>query len=160
MFQAMSGALKRRIKQTTDFDSPAVEAMLNLLVAADFVRKQLDCLCGKYNLTNGQYNVLRILRGVYPEGHPRCEIAARMLERSPDVTRLVDRLEAGGLAARDRASEDRRLAVTRITEKGLRLLEEMQAEADSTDAFLADRISEKDCLALSRICEKIYSEDD
>ncbi len=156
----MSETLKRRIKQTADFESIEMEAMLDLLVAADFLRKRLKGVFQQYGLTNGQYNVLRILRGAHPEGHPRCEIAVRMIERSPDVTRLVDRLEENGLVVRDRAAEDLRIALTRITEKGVRLLNKIDAETTQGDYFPDDRISEEDCRELSRICEKIYSEDD
>jgi DNA-binding MarR family transcriptional regulator len=118
----MGEALKRRIKQTADFANPAQEAMLNLMVAADYVHTRLERVCLKFGVTRPQYNVLRILRGVHPDGHSRAEIAARLLSSAPDVTRLVDRLQAQGLVERDRMEEDRRLRIARITGNGLRLL--------------------------------------
>lgn len=156
----MGEALKKRIKQTADFASPAEEAILNLMVAADHVRSRFDRVCSDFRLTHGQYNVLRILRGVYPEGHPRCEIAARMLEKAPDVTRLVDRLEAQGLVERDRSGEDRRLSLTRITKKGLSLLEEMDSTFEQVGRYFSERVSRRDCRELTRICEGIYAEDE
>lgn len=156
----MGEALKRRIKQTAGFESPAAEAMLNLMVAADHVRARLDCACAGFGVTHGQYNVLRILRGVHPEGHPRCEIAARMLEKAPDVTRLVDRLEAQGLAERVRSEADRRLSLTRITPKGLELLERMEAPMNETGRYFSERVSRSDCRELSRICEGLYGEEE
>jgi len=122
----MGEALKRRIKQTADFANPAQEAMLNLIVAADYVSVRLERACAEFGITRPQYNVLRILRGAHPGGHPRAEISARLLANAPDVTRLVDRLQAQGLVERDRVEEDRRLSVARITRKGLRLLDQMQ----------------------------------
>jgi DNA-binding MarR family transcriptional regulator len=156
----MGEALKKRIKQTADFASPAEEAMLNLMVAADHVRSRLDRVCAESGLTHGQYNVLRILRGVYPEGHPRCEIAARMLEKAPDVTRLVDRLEAQGLVERERSEEDRRLSVTRITKKGLGVLDKMDSALGEIKRYVGERVSRRDCRELSRICEGLYAEDE
>ena len=155
----MGDVLKRRIKQTAAYSSPAEEALLNLMVAADHVRGHFDRVCADFKITHGQYNVLRILRGVHPEGHPRCEIAARMLEKAPDVTRLVDRLEAQGLVERDRSGEDRRLSITRITKKGLALLEEMDAALEQANRYFSERVSRRDCRELTRICEGLYAED-
>ncbi|HEY0547058.1 MAG TPA: MarR family transcriptional regulator [Pyrinomonadaceae bacterium] len=154
----MGDALKKRIKQATDFDSPAEEAVLNLLVAADHVRGRLESACADFGITPGQYNVLRILRGAHPEGHPRCEIAARLIENAPDVTRLVDRLQAQGLVSRDRSAEDRRLSLTRITRKGVHLLERMEPVMEEASRYFKERVSRRDCRELTRICEGIYAE--
>jgi DNA-binding MarR family transcriptional regulator len=154
----MGEALKRRIKQAADFANPAQEAMLNLIVAADYVHARLERACAEFGVTRPQYNVLRILRGVHPAGHPRAEIAARLLASAPDVTRLVDRLQAQGLVERDRVKEDRRLSITRITRKGLRLLDEMQPHISAEHERFGRRVSPRECLELSRICEAIYDE--
>ena len=156
----MGDALKKRIKQTADFSSPVEEALLNLMVAADHARSRLESVCARFGITPGQYNVLRILRGAHPKGHPRCEIAARLIEKAPDVTRLVNRLEAQGLAERDRSEEDRRLSLTRITKKGLELLGKMNSVMEETDRYFSERISRRDCRELTRICEGIYAEDE
>jgi DNA-binding MarR family transcriptional regulator len=156
----MGDALKKRIKQTADFESPVEEAMLNLMVAADHVRARLDRVCADFRITTGQYNVLRILRGAHPNGHPRCEIAARLIEKAPDVTRLVDRLETQGLVERDRSEEDRRLSLTRITKKGLGVLDKMDNALAETNRYFSERVSRRDCRELSRICEGLYAEDE
>src|SRR5512138_1721666 len=103
----MGEVLRRRLQQR-HFDSPLHEAILNVVVAANYIRDCNDRTLARYGLTSPQYNVLRILRGAYPDGHPRCEIAARMLDRAPDVTRIIDRLAEKGLVERDRSSTDRR----------------------------------------------------
>ena len=154
----MGEALKRRIKQAADFANPAQEAMLNLIVAADYVHARLERVCAGFGITRPQYNVLRILRGVHPAGHPRSEIAARLLASAPDVTRLVDRLQGRGLVERDRVEEDRRLSITRITKKGLRLLDEMQPHISAEHERFSSKVLRRDCLELSRICEAIYDE--
>ena len=155
----MGEALKRRIKQKADFENPAQEATLNLIVAADYVCMRLERVCAGFGITRPQYNVLRILRGVHPGGHPRGEIGARLLASAPDVTRLVDRLEAQGLVERERVKEDRRLSITRITRKGLRLLEEIHPHIAEEHERFSQKVSRRDCLELSRICETIYDEE-
>ncbi|MBV8202771.1 MAG: MarR family transcriptional regulator, partial [Acidobacteria bacterium] len=107
-------------------------------------------------LSASQYNVLRILRGVHPEGHPRCEIARRMIERAPDVTRLIDRLEKRGWVERDRSPRDRRLSISRITPSGLELLERIGPRLEQAQREFAERVPPDDCRELSRICEAIY----
>ena len=79
-----------------------------------------------HGITATQYNVLRILRGAEPAGLCRNELRDRMLTRMPDVTRLLDRMEDAKLVARARDSEDRRMVSTRITPRGLRLLDELE----------------------------------
>lgn len=155
----MGEALKKRLKQAR-FESPTQEAMLNLLVAASHVREQLDRVCSEFGITHGQYNVLRILRGAHPGGYPRCEIACRMLEKAPDVTRLVDRLQQQGFVERRESEEDRRLSVTRITKKGLDLLDRMAPRIEEVHNYFADRVSLRDRHELSRICEGLYAADE
>lgn len=154
----MGDVLKRRIKQPR-FDSPAQEAMLNLLVAAGHVRQLVEEACAAADLTHGQYNALRILRGAHPKGYPRCEVAARMVERAPDVTRLIDRLEKRGLVERARVPEDRRLSITRITRAGLDLLKRVDPHIHDIQRQFGSRVPARDLRELSRICEAIYGEE-
>lgn len=113
--------LKDEIKKRKPFDSLEQEAMLNLQRTADMVARDAEALLKPHALSATAYNVLRILRG---EGAPlSCgEIAARMITRDPDTTRLLDRIELRGLIARARDSRDRRIVCTRITDAGLDLL--------------------------------------
>lgn len=154
----MSEVLKKRIKQSADFESPVNQAILNLMVATDYVRGLSERICTEFSITPAQYNVLRILRGAGYSGHPRYEITERMVERAPDVTRLTDRLEKQGLVARDCCSEDKRRSITRITDKGLSLLDEMQSKVDEMTVHLSEKASLPEWIALSGICEKIYEE--
>lgn len=152
----MGRILKDRIKQER-FESPAQEALLNLLVAAGHVRQMVDEVCERRGITRAQYNALRILRGAHPNGYPRGDIAARLLERAPDVTRLIDRLERRGLVERVRSGTDRRLSITRITRAGLALLKKTDPGVRSVQNPLRARLSTRDLAELSRICERIYS---
>jgi len=78
-----------------------------------------------YGISPTQYNALRILRGAAEDGLACSEIAERMLNRDPDITRLLDRLVKRGLARRGRDKRDRRVITTRITDAGLGLLTEI-----------------------------------
>ena len=120
----MGEILKKRLKQNK-FSSPTQEALLNLLVASAHVAGLLDAACGEFGISQQQYNILRILRGVHPEGYPCGEIAVRMLDRAPDVTRRIDGLVKLGLVERERLEDDRRVVITKITDDGLKLLQRM-----------------------------------
>lgn len=154
----MTEALKRRLKQTR-FASPQQEALLSVAVAAGTLNDLVDQVCERHGLTRSQYNVLRILRGVHPEGHSRCEVAQRMVERAPDVTRLVDRLQDRGLVRRTRGGNDQRQAIARITAKGLRLLETIQPELEAHTNARLRKLSDKDCHELSRLCALIFEDE-
>ncbi len=151
----MTEALSRRLKQAR-FTSAHQEALLSLAVAAGAINDMVDAVCEKHGLTRPQYNVLRILRGVYPEGHPRCEIAQRMVERAPDVTRLVDRLQTQGLVRRNRSGQDQRQAITRITPRGLKLLEAIQPDLEQKTELLMRDLGDKESHELSRLCALIF----
>src|SRR4051794_4256717 len=106
---SISGAmgLKDEIKKRNAFKHPEEEALLNLVRTATALSSEFEQLFKRCGLSEPQYNVLRILRGVGAEGLPSTEIGGRMVTRVPDVTRLVDRLEAAGLCERCRTPEDR-----------------------------------------------------
>ena len=117
----------------------AVEtAFVGLLVMAERLNQLLEKACGARGLTHTQYNVLRILRGARPDGHPRVEITKRLIHKAPDVTRLLDRLERQGLIEREWSRVNRRHSVARITIKGLKLLDTVDPELNRLrDEFLA-----------------------
>lgn len=126
------------------------------MVAANYVRAQSERVVHAHGITLPQYNVLRILRGVHPDGHPRYEIAARMLDRAPDVTRIIDRLMEKGFVERVRGESDRRHSVTRITRDGLTLLEEIDPEMKRAFEPMEARLTQREARELSRLCERLY----
>src|SRR5262245_24239738 len=97
---AMVGQLRTEILQQQPFDSLEQEALLNLLRTADVCMQRITAVLKPFKLSHSQYNVLRILRGAGPDGLPCQEVAERMISRDPDITRLLDRLEARGLVKR------------------------------------------------------------
>src|SRR5258705_11340872 len=104
----MAGVVARELKQHSAFASGEQEIPLGLLIAsARLVEPWEKFLKAHANLTNNQYNVLRILRGSHPTRLACSDIADRMIARDPDITRLVDRLSRRGLVARVRGRQDR-----------------------------------------------------
>jgi len=118
-------SLREEIKQTRPFRSLAEEAYLNVVRTAEVLHHLVAEVFQGHGITPTQYNVLRILRGAGPAGLPCGAIGERMINRDPDVTRLLDRLVAQGLAERTRNEDDRRVVVVTVTEAGRRLLAEL-----------------------------------
>lgn len=136
-------------------DDPVVEGMLNLLVTSAALNQKAETEYARFGLTSSGYNVLRILRGS-PEGLARGEIAQRLVNPSPDVTRLIDRLARRGLVRRQRGRTDRRLSLTRITAKGIALMDEAEEANRAQRAALVSRLSADEWRQLSEFCERIY----
>lgn len=108
------------------FDSPEQEAFLGLWRTYDRLRALEDELFGRFDLTPQQYNALRLLRGEHPDKLRTLDLAARLVSRAPDITRLLDKLEQRGLIARDRPADNRRVVRIGITAAGIALLEELR----------------------------------
>jgi len=121
----MTGRVQREIKPRKPFHRVEDEAFVNIQRTADALMQGLATALKPTGLSPTQYNVLRILRGAEPDGLACRGIADRMITRDPDITRLLDRLEDRGLVARSRDREDRRVITTRISDKGLRLLKDL-----------------------------------
>src|ERR1700694_935671 len=107
--------VQEEIRQTRPFSSPSEEGVVALARTADLMRRSLTRVIEPHGITLQQYNVLRILRGAGEEGLPTLVIGERMIEQTPGVTRLLDRLEAKGLVARCRGESDRRQVFCRLT---------------------------------------------
>jgi len=131
-------------------------ALVALFKAADRVQAFLASVVEPHGITVQQYNVLRILRGAEPTGLPTLTIADRMIERAPGITRMIDRLEARRLVARERRSDDRRCVHCRISAEGLELLRRLDRPVLQGDeiAFAKLTAAERAQLTalLGRVC--------
>jgi DNA-binding MarR family transcriptional regulator len=114
--------LREEIRQSKPFESSAQEAILELYRTTDQLQRRFSKLIEPYGISLQQYNVLRILRGAGKQGTPTLEIADRMIEQTPGITRLLDKLEKKGMVRRERRPEDRRQVLCWITKEGLDLL--------------------------------------
>ncbi len=103
------------------------EAAVSLLRTHDYLRRFCSGVFEENGVTTQQYNVLRILRGAGPGGLPTLDIVERMIEQTPGITRLLDRLEEKKLVRRERLSDDRRQVFCYVTDKGRELLSSMEA---------------------------------
>jgi DNA-binding MarR family transcriptional regulator len=121
----MTSRLQAEIKQNKPFASLEHEAALGLLRTAAIIEHSNDETLRPFGITGTQFNVLRILRGAGPDGLCGREIGERMINRVPDVPRLLDRLEKAEMISRVRDRDDRRHVSARITPKGKELLEEI-----------------------------------
>ena len=127
------------------------EAVVSMLQATAYVRRFGARVFDQHDITSQQYNVLRILRGAGPVGLPTLDIAERMIERTPGITRLLDRLEAKKLVRRERPSDDRRQVFCYVTRAGLDLLGELDAPLKSQANEALRRLSDSDLDELIRL---------
>lgn len=148
-------SLQCEIRQTRPFRSKGHEATLGILRTADLIRRRLTEVIEPHGVTMQQYNVLRILRGAGEEPLPTLEIADRMIEQTPGITRLLDRLEAKSLVARERCPHDRRLVHCRITPDGLELLERMDDAVHAADDEMVEMLSAAELDALTGMLDRV-----
>jgi DNA-binding MarR family transcriptional regulator len=146
--------IRERLQQRR-FHSVAEEAVVGLMVAADHLDRSVAPIWKRHEITADQYNVLRILRGVYPGGHPRNEVARRMIHRAPDVTRMLDRLVRRGLVARVRNADDRRESVATITKAGLALLERIDPDLLAVQKAVTAPLTDPKLRQLVRLCDAL-----
>lgn len=121
----MAGRPQRARKQSRPRPGLEHRVFLNLLRASAALLRGVEETLKPVGVSHNQYNVLRILRGAGPAGLACCEVAERMLTRDPDITRLLDRLEARGLVTRSREGGDRRVITSRISPEGQRILKKL-----------------------------------
>ncbi len=151
----MAGAnLRHELKKKRPFDAPDQEAMLNLVRTNDQLQIRFARLFREYSLTPSQYNILRILRG---EGKPLpiLEIASRTVTVVPGITGLVDRLEQAELVQRERCEQDRRIIFVALTDKGAKVLAELDEPLLTLHKQLMGHLSTTELKELSRLLEKV-----
>ena len=126
MVSAKNASLATALKQTRPFVSLEQEVYLSLLRTTSELSHAVDQFFRPFGITSSQYNVLRILRGAGADGLCRNEISERMVTATPDMSRLLDRMEKAGWVTRERAEDDRRQVSTYITKSGMKLLERLE----------------------------------
>jgi len=147
--------LQQEIKQSKPFRSTAQEATLGLLRTTDLLRRRMAALIEPHGITGQQYNVLRILRGAGSDGLPTLEIAERMIEQAPGITRLLDRLETKRLVHRERCPEDRRQVTCRITASGLTLLSRLDEVVNGAEEKFLNDLTHAEQKQLIRLLDRV-----
>jgi len=140
--------------QQPKFRNPQQKAAINLIYTLSWMKDKTKCIFEAEDITSQQFNILRILRGSFPQPLSTLQIRERMLEKMSDTSRIVDRLIAKGLVKKIICKNDRRLVDVIITDKGKKLLERLDARQDEIDGVLRN-LSEKDANILSDLLDKI-----
>ena len=154
----MANTVARALKQEKPFSSGEQEVVLGLLIAAARVMEPwAKFLKTTAELTTNQYNVLRILRGSHPAMLACSDIAERMIERDPDITRLIDRLEARGLVKRIRSRRDRRVVEVGITDEGLALVRRLDPHVQQMPKALLGHLGAGKLGRLRTLLEAVIS---
>ena len=131
------------------------ELQIAVMRAANKLVEEFTALLKPLDLSPAQFNVLRILRGAGPEGATCGEVIDRLIQRDPDVTRLLDRLERRGLIDRGRDSRDRRIVRTRITERGMEALAALDEPVDELHARRVGHLSDRQMADLRKLLEEL-----
>jgi DNA-binding MarR family transcriptional regulator len=137
-------------------EAPEVLAFDLLLRTASELDQQVAALLKPAAVTPAQYNVLRILRASGADGLPCGEISRRLVRHDPDVTRLLDRLEALGFVSRARDTEDRRVVVARLTAAGRKLLDALGPDIEQLHARQFDALSRAEFKTLGELLQRVH----
>jgi DNA-binding MarR family transcriptional regulator len=140
--------------QQARFRNSWQKASVNLIYTLAWLKEKTRAIFEAEDITPQQFNILRILRGSFPQPLSTLQIRERMLEKMSDTSRIVDRLIAKGVVKKVTCKSDRRLVDVIITDKGKKLLERLDARQDEIDAVLGN-LSEKDANLLSELLDKI-----
>ncbi|MBF9253934.1 MarR family transcriptional regulator [Pontibacter sp. 172403-2] len=149
--------IEDEIKQS-NFKSKYQKAYINLVYTSGWLQQAQAALFKPFGLTLPQYNILRILRGQYPKPATISLLIERMLDKTSNASRIVDKLEAKGLVTRKQCPEDRRTVDVLITEKALALLKEMDGLEGGTKTGIKN-LSEQEAHELNRLLDKIRNKE-
>lgn len=146
--------LEEEIKQTTPFKNEFSKLAVNILYTHGWFVNTYSDFLKKHSITTAQYNILRILRGRHPKPASISLLKERMLDKMSDTSRLVDRLIIKELVERKICPNDRRKAEVIITEKGLKLLKELDVIEDNHKSNFGN-LSENEVKSLNDLLDKL-----
>ncbi|MCR9251129.1 MAG: MarR family transcriptional regulator [bacterium] len=136
------------------FKSEFNKAVINLVFTNSWLSEKQNRFFKQFQLTGPQFNVLRILRGQYPNPATVNLIIERMLDRMSNASRIVDRLETKGLVKRTQCKNDRRAVDVVISESGLKLLEQIDTYLEEWEGAIKN-LSEDECNQLNHLLDKM-----
>ncbi|MFC3196200.1 MarR family winged helix-turn-helix transcriptional regulator [Parapedobacter deserti] len=140
--------------QTSKFRDERHKATVNIVFTSNWITHILEKRANAQQITLQQFNVLRILRGQYPNPATNSMLKERMLDKMPDVSRIIDRLVTKKLVSRGKCDSDRRAVDVLITEKGLGVLAELEESMLMLD-ILEKNISEEECRQLNSLLDRL-----
>ncbi len=136
----------------TKFKSPQQKAIINIRFTSNFLGNIQQNSMNQYDLTMPQFNILRILRGAGEEINVNT-VKDRMIEKSPNTTRLMDKLIDKGLIERIRCEKDRRVVYVKISENGLAILSEIDKNID-VNTLINAGLTDEEANTLSDLLDK------
>lgn len=139
--------------QQTNFRNEFQKMGINIIYTANWLNEKMGQILATEDITQQQYNILRILRGSEAP-LSTLKIRERMLDKMSDTSRIVDRLIVKGLVEKTACIKDKRLVDITVSKKGLQLLEKLDSLNDHIDAVLKG-VSEKEAQALNQILDKL-----
>lgn len=145
------------VLQMQRFTSEQHKAALNILYTAYLIQTQVNQALKQFGLTAEQYNVLRILKGKHPESMCVKNIAGRVIKRSSNIPRIIDRLIVKNLVTRCASEKDKRETIISLTPQGIRLLEKANRMMEKLDKQIA-HLSEKELNQLNKLLDKYRNE--
>lgn len=132
---------------------PQTRAVVNIKYTSNFLLGYSNEFMSEFDLTMPQFNILRILRGA-KETVSVNTVKERMVEKSPNTTRLMDKLIDKNLITRERCNEDRRIVYVKIADKGLKLLSKIDNKLKVCDLF-PKNLTDQEAQQLSDLLDKI-----
>jgi len=140
--------------QQTRFANSRHKALINILFTYGWALERIKNVLAEHDITHQQFNILRILRGSYPNPISTLQIRERMLDKMSDTSRIVDRLILKGLAQKAVSPKDHRLVDVLITEKGQAVLKDID---DGPDLVLEvmHNVTEEEMETLSLLLDKV-----
>jgi DNA-binding MarR family transcriptional regulator len=140
--------------QSTKFEDNYQKAVINISYTSGWLSNLIRGEFEKYNITQQQFNILRILRGQYPSPATVNLLKERMIDKMSDASRIVDRLVQKGFVSRCTNKKDRRAVDIRISDQGLELLAVIDVEFKSKDYF-KNNLTEEEAGTLSDLLDKM-----
>ena len=140
--------------QSSKFEDNYHKAVINIAYTYGWLNNFMRVKFEKHNLTQQQFNVLRILRGQYPKPATVNLLKERMVDKMSDASRIVDRLVQKGLVSRCTNTKDRRAVDIRISDTGIALLAKLDVEFKTRD-FLENNLTEEEAGNLSDLLDKM-----
>ena len=139
--------------QQTNFRNEFQKMGINIIYTAHWLNEKMSQILSTEDITQQQYNILRILRGS-DAPLSTLKIRERMLDKMSDTSRIVDRLIVKGLVEKTACIKDKRLVDITATKKGLQLLEKLDALNEQIDSILKG-VSEKEASTMNQILDKL-----
>ena len=147
--------LEKDIHQNT-FRNTRQKAMINILYTYGWTIEKIKRFLAQEDITHQQYNILRILRGAFPEPLSTLQIRERMLDKMSDTSRIVDRMVLKGMVKKSPSPKDKRLVDVVITDKGQKLLKKLDTESNQIDSIM-NSLTENEAEMLSNLLDKLRS---